>query len=57
MTSWARLRVTEYNRKETKMESRDSRYLRIFQEISKTISTTLSVDERFRLLAASHTRL
>lgn len=33
------------------MESKDSRYLRIFQEISKTISTTLSVDERLKLLA------
>jgi two-component system, NtrC family, sensor kinase len=45
------LRVTESNRKETKMESKDSRYLRIFQEISKTISTTLSVEQRLRVLA------
>jgi GAF domain-containing protein len=34
-----------------KMESRDSRYLRIFQEISKTISTTLAVEQRLKLLA------
>jgi signal transduction protein with GAF and PtsI domain len=32
------------------MESKAERYLRIFQQISKTISTTLSVDQRMKAL-------
>jgi GAF domain-containing protein len=33
------------------MGSRDARFLKIFQEVSKTISTTLSVESRLKVLA------
>jgi signal transduction protein with GAF and PtsI domain len=33
------------------METKESRYLRIFQEISKTISTTLAVEQRLKIMA------
>ena len=33
------------------MEQRESRYLKIFQEISKTISTTLAVEQRLKVMA------
>jgi len=33
------------------MESKDRRYLRIFQEVSRTIGTTLAVEQRLRILA------
>lgn len=34
------------------MESKDRRYLRIFQEVSRTIGTTLAVEQRLKILAA-----